>query len=337
MQRRILSLSRSATRVVKRPLLWAGVIGLVGAVGLVPASSARATAYPPSTSSCTYSNATTSPNTDGVTGVTPGSTVTISCAPGSFPAGSLLALIEASGLAGIVSPSSDELNEVDLGTLQLAVAGSDGSLSTAFTVPTAFSAPDSAGVCPPTQAQINVGLTCDLIVANLAAVPQDVGMLVYQGQGTPNTPTLHTTFTVDRGVKTLTESDVAGACPTPPTAASHCWWGAPVTGAPNPAAFTGIPALEAKVSKELAENTLTVSPAVYCQTGATAAACAGLPAGTLVPPQLSGTITTSLGLQPVYVDEPNTTPYTGNGTLPVLLAGSGSNVQAAQTGPPVRS
>jgi len=63
--------------------------------------------------------------------------------------------------------------------------------------------------------------------------------------------------------------------------------------------------------------------------------CAGLPAGTLVPPALSGTITTSLSLQPVTVDEPNTTPYQGSGTLPVLVPGS-NNVEAAQSGPPIR-
>src|SRR5215475_11857126 len=137
MQRRMLSLARPVRRIVRRPLLWVGVIGLVGAIGLVPASSARATTYPPSASSCTYSNATTSPNATGVTGVTPGATVTISCTAGSFPAGSLLALIEASGLAGIISPASAELNEVDLGSLQLAVAGADGSLNTAFKVPAA--------------------------------------------------------------------------------------------------------------------------------------------------------------------------------------------------------
>jgi hypothetical protein len=334
---RVLSLSRHARRIAAKATLWSGVVGLAG-FGLVTITTpaAHATAYPPSTSACNYSNGATTPNTAGVAGVTPSSTITISCAAGSFSSGSLLVIIEASGLAGIVSPASSELNEVDLGTLQLAFAAADGSLTATFTVPNAFSAPDSQATCPPTQAQINVGLTCDLIIANLAAVPQDVAMLVYQGQGMPNTPTLHTTFTINRGVKTLTESDVPGACPTPPTATSHCWWGAPVTGAPNPAAFSGVPGIEAQVSKVLATNDLTVSPAVYCQTGATAAACSGLAPGTLVPPKLSGTATTSLGLQPVQVDEPNTTPYTGNGTLPAVIAGT-RNVEAAQTGPPVRS
>ena len=337
MQSRIHSLSHYARRIAAKPTLWVAVIGLAG-FGLVATTpSAHATAFPPSTSSCNYSNGTTTANATGVTGVTPGSTITISCAAGSFPAGSLLVIVEASGLAGIVSPASAELNEVDLGTLQLPSAAADGSLSDTFTVPNAFAASsDSQATCPPTQAQINVGLTCDLIIASFPAlVPQNVAMIVYQGQGTPNAPTLHTTFTIDRGVKTLTESDVPGACTIPVTATSHCWWGAPVTGAsPNPGAFN-VPGLEAQVSTVLAKNDLTVSPAVYCQAGATAAACSGQAPGTLVPPKLSGTATTSLGLQLVQVDEPNTTPYTGNGTLPAVVAGT-RNVEAVQTGPPVR-
>src|SRR5262249_43486043 len=153
------------------------------------------------------------------------------------------AIIEASGLAGIVSPSSAELQEVDLGSLKLAVTGTDGSLSTTFTVPASFAAPDASAAGPATQAQINVGRTCNLVIASLSAARLDEAMIAYQGQGTPNAPTVQTRFTIHRGVKTLTESDVPGACPTPPTAASQCWWGAPVTGAPNPAAFSGIPGL----------------------------------------------------------------------------------------------
>jgi hypothetical protein len=164
--------------------------------------------------------------------------------------------------------------------------------------------------------------------------PLNEAMLAYAGQGTPNAPTLQTTFTVDRGVKTLTASDEAGACPTPPTASSHCWWGAPVTGAP-PTQFGGIPGLEGQVSRLVTPGTLTVSPAVYCEAGATAPVCSGQPAGTLVPPALSGTVTTSEGLQPFMVDEPNTTPYTGTGTLSSLIPGT-VNVQAQQTGLPVR-
>jgi hypothetical protein len=275
----------------------------------------------------------TSANSAFVVGVTPGSTINVSCAAGSFPANSLLVIVEASGLAGIVSPASAELDEVDVGSLQLVSTGSDGSLNTTYTVPTTFSASDPNAACPATQAQINVGLGCNLVIVNLSLSPVNEAQLAYQGQGTPNSPTLKATLksVSHAGVKTLTASDKPGACPTPVTATSHCWWGVPNTGAPNPTAFSGIPGLAALVSKHLAQNTLQVTPAVYCAAGATAAACSGLPAGTLVPPALSGTMTVTRGLEPVTIDEPNTTPYTGNGTMAPLITGT-SNVQATQLG-----
>lgn len=236
--------------------------GLVGAC-VAQAAPASATALSPSTSDCSYSNAITPANSEAVLGVTPGSTITISCAAGSFTASSTLVVVEASGLAAIVSPSSAELSEVDLGTLGIASAGSDGSLSTTFTLPTTFSASDSNA-----------------------------------------------------------------ACPTPATADSHCWWGAPVTGAPS-TAFGGIPAPEALVNGRLLTGSLAVSPAIYCQTGATAAACASLPVGTLIPPALSGSVTTRnlSEFRPIVVNEPNATPYSGNGRLRSLIAGT-RNVSA---------
>jgi len=88
-------------------------------------------------------------------------------------------------------------------------------------------------------------LTCDLVLISLSGLqPVNEAMLVYQGQGTPDRPTLRASVSVDHGLKTVSVSDVPGACPTPPTAHSHCWWGAATTGAPN-AGFSGIPAPEA--------------------------------------------------------------------------------------------
>lgn len=57
--------------------------------------------------------------------------------------------------------------------------------------------------------------------------------------------------------------------------------------------------------------------------------------GTIIPPALSGSITTKRGLQPLAVDEPNATPYPGNGKLPSLFSGT-VNVAANQTGAPAR-
>ncbi|MDR2985602.1 MAG: hypothetical protein LBV34_12245 [Nocardiopsaceae bacterium] len=323
MYRSTLQLIRSRPRAARKAFVLLGMIGLVAGASLVHGGPASATPVPPSASDCTYSNSATAPNAAAVTGVTPGSTVTISCAAGSLPAGSLLVLAEASGLAAIVSPSSANLSETDVAGIQLVAAGADGSLHATFTVPAAFTAGDSNAACPPTQAQINVGLSCLLVTVSLTTLqPLNEAMLVYDGQGTPNAPTLRGTFTAKRGMKTITVSDKAGACPTPPTASSHCWWGAAVTGAPNPDAFGGIPAVEALVSKLHTTGTLSVSPAVYCQTGATAAACAGLPAQTLVPPALSGQVKTTTGLTPLTVNEPNATPYPGNGTLPSIFQGT---------------
>jgi hypothetical protein len=318
-------------RLLRRPLTLAGIGGLAcSAAAFAVTTPAQAQAFPPSTSSCQYSNSATQANPAFVVGVTPGSTISISCAPGSFP-GKTVFIIEGSGLAGIVSPASAELSEVDLGSLQGASLGSDGSLNATYTVPTKFSASDPNAACPATQAQINVGLGCDLVILNGSLSPVNEAQLAYQGQGTPNSPTLKVTLksVSHAGVKTLTASDDPGACPIPVTATSHCWWGAPNTGAPNAGAFSGIPGLTALVSKHLAQNTLQVTPAVYCAAGATAAACSGLPAGTLVPPALSGTMTVTRGLEPVTIDEPNTTPYAGNGTMPSLVPGS-ANVEATQ-------
>jgi hypothetical protein len=66
-----------------------------------------------------------------------------------------------------------------------------------------------------------------------------------------------------------------------------------------------------------ASNTLAASPAVYCFKAATAAACSGLPVGTLIGPHLSGTIayphSGTVGSHEVVALEPNTTPDPGNG------------------------
>lgn len=314
-------------QVARKAFLYLGALSLVCGAGVIQAGSASATPISPSTSSCSYSNAVTPPNSAAVVGVTPGSTITISCTAGSFADSSTMILVEASGLAAIVSPSSAELNDIDLSSLGVASTAADGSLSTTFTVPSPFAASDTNAACPPTQAQINIGLTCDLVLISLSGLqPVNEAMLTYAGQGNPNRPTLHATVSVHRGMKTISVSDAAGACPTPPLADSHCWWGAPVTGAPNPA-FSGIPAPEVLMSWHIFSDALQVSPAVYCQTGATAAACTGLPAGTLVPPALSGTFGTYRGLQPLLVDAPNATPYRGDGWLPDLISGT-RNVQA---------
>jgi hypothetical protein len=198
-----------------------------------------------------------------------------------------------------------------------------GTLSATITVTAtggspSFSALDKKAVCPPTQAQVNAGLTnCVVTVADLAtAVGFNFGNVIYGTQPTPHRPTLALTpSSIGKSGGTLTASDKAGACPTPVKATSRCWWGAALTGAPN--APAGVPGFITPIHSLPASNTLAASPAVYCFKSATAPACAGLPVGTLIGPHLSGTITLPrLGAvlhQEVVALEPNTTPDPGNG------------------------
>jgi hypothetical protein len=291
--------------------------GLLGGTAILAATPASAIPIPPSTSSCTYNG---SPVAFGASNTT-GTPVTVSCT--GLPANTLLIVAQTSPLAGVISPSSAATQEADLSTGMAVTTSATGTLSATITVTAtggspAFSALDKKAVCPPTQAQVNAGLTnCVVTVADLATTTGlNFGNIIYGTQPAPHRPTLVLTPShIGKGGGTLTASDKAGACPTPVKAKSRCWWGAALTGAPNAAA--GVPGFITPIHSLPASNTLAASPAVYCFKSATAPACAGLPVGTLIGPHLSGTITLprlgSVAHQEVVALEPNTTPDPGNG------------------------
>jgi hypothetical protein len=291
--------------------------GLLGGTAILAATPASAIPIPPSTSSCTYNG---SPVAFAASN-TAGTPVTVSCT--GLPPKTLLIVAQTSPLAGVISPSSAATQEADLATAMGVTTSATGTLNVTITVTATggtpgFSALDKKAVCPPTQAQVNAGLTnCVVTVANLGTTTGlNFGNVIYGTQPTPHRPTLALTPTsIGRGGGTLTASDKAGACPTPVKARSRCWWGAALTGAPNAAA--GVPGFIVPIHSKPVSNTLAASPAVYCFKNATAPACAGLPARTLIGPHLSGTITLPrLGPvrhQEVVALEPNTTPDPGNG------------------------
>jgi hypothetical protein len=307
--------------VLRRARAVTGVLalgaGLVGGATVLAATPASAIPIPPSTSSCTYNGSPVA----FVASNTTGTPVTVSCT--GLPANTLLIVAQTSPLAGVISPASSAAQEADLGTAMAVTTSATGTLSTTITVTATggspgFSALDKKAVCPPTQAQVNAGLTnCVVTVAVLAtATGLNFGNVIYGTQPTPHRPTLALTPShIGKGGGTLTASDKPGACPTPVKATSRCWWGAALTGAPNAAA--GVPGFTVPVHGKPASNTLAASPAVYCFKGATAAACAGLPVGTLIGPHLSGTIayphSGTVGSHEVVALEPNTTPDPGNG------------------------
>jgi hypothetical protein len=316
-------LRRSNVRggVLRRAGAAAGALGLgaglLAGTAILAATPASAIPIPPSTSSCTYNGSPTAV----VASNTKGTPVKVSCT--GLPPKTSLLVAQISPLGGVISPSSSAAAEADLNTAKSITTSATGTLSATITMTAtggtpSFTASDKNAVCPPTQAQVNAGLTnCVVTVANLAtATGLNFGNVIYATAPTPHLPTLALTprhIGLKGGL--VTASDKAGACPTPVTAASRCWWGAALTGAPNKASV--VPGFTVTINGTPAANTLAASPAVYCFDGATAAACKGLAVGTLIGPHLSGTIsvpsTSSKGTQKVVALEPNTTPVLGNG------------------------
>ena len=290
---------------------------LLGGTAILAATPASAIPIPPSTSSCTYNG---SPVTFAASNTT-GTPVTVKCT--GLPPNTLLIVAQTSPLAGVISPSSAATREADLATGKAVTTSASGTLSATITVTATggspgFSALDKKAVCPPTQPQVNAGLTnCVVTVADLATTTGlNFGNIIYATQPRPHSPTLALKPShLGENRKSVTASDRAGACPTPVTAKSRCWWGAALSGAPNAAA--GVPGFVVTIDGKPTINTLGASPAVYCAKGATAAACTGLAAGTLVGPHLSGTLlvprSTGEGTHTVAALEPNTTPDPGNG------------------------
>ena len=307
--------------VLRRACVAAGALGLGGGLlagtAILAAAPASAIPIPPSTSSCTYNGSPVG----FLASNTAGTPVTVDCT--GLPGNTLLIVAQTSPLAGVISPASAATQEADLTTGKAVMTSGTGTLSATITVTATggspgFSALDKKAVCPPTQAQVNAGLTnCVVTVANLATTTGlNFGNIIYGIQPTPHRPTLALTPShIGKGGGTLTASDKAGACPTPVKAKSRCWWGAALTGAPNAAA--GVPGFIVPIHAKPVSNTLAATPAIYCFKNATAPACAGLPVGTLIGPHLSGTITLPrLGPvlhQEVVALEPNTTPDPGNG------------------------
>jgi hypothetical protein len=314
--------SRFRGGILRRACAVAGALGL-GASLLAGMAAAPASAIPipPSTSSCTYNGSPVAVPAS----LTTGTPVTVACT--GLPANTLLIVAQTSPLAGVISPSTSAPTEADLTTGVAVTTSATGTLNATITVTATggtpgFKALDHKAVCPPTQAQVNAGLTnCVVTVANLAtSTGLNFGNIIYPTSPTPNLPTLHLQ-NPSGSTKHVGADDRTGACPALVRATSHCWWGAALTGAPNTPA--GVPGFTVLINGNPVANTLKASPAVYCATGATAAACTGRKVGSLIPPHLSGRITLPPGVSAgasVTALEPNTTPVPGNGPSNTVAA-----------------
>jgi hypothetical protein len=154
-------------------------------VAVEAGAAAPAGAVPTPIATCTFNGVG---NGGIVTGVTPGSSLTVACT--DLPDSTSVIIAEASSLAGL-APSADAIDEADLGALKFVESTATGTLNATYALPTTFKADDPNAKCPPTQAQINAGLTgCAVAVAELSGTDFGDDLMDYTGQPTPQTPTL---------------------------------------------------------------------------------------------------------------------------------------------------
>ncbi len=160
--------SRSIVGIMAVGLAVLAIVGTSAPVGAAPAKQATplreaiASRMSPSAVhgklvipvNCTFNGVASNGVLGGtLTGVSPGESVEIVCF-GGFVANSEVAVGEESPL---VVTSAVPSNETDGGAIEIGSADADGNFNGVFTIPNPFVAPDPNAVCPPTDAQANLG------------------------------------------------------------------------------------------------------------------------------------------------------------------------------------
>ena len=130
---------------------------------------------------CTFNGT----NSGLVSGVTPGSSITVDCT--GFTADEQVSIAEASPLFLGVDPGQ-AANEIDVNDTQSFTTDGSGDLAASFMLPDPFSAGDPAATCPPAQDQVSSGLEDCLIVAIDGAGNGSASLVSYVGQPTPQLP-----------------------------------------------------------------------------------------------------------------------------------------------------
>ena len=319
---------------LRRTLALGGALALVLGVlaAIFQITPAKATPLPPATGSCTY--------TDGVQSssqllvVNTGDTINVTCTglttDGTTVENGAVALAQASGLAGIADGGGGQSGFADQTHIVLGAA-SGGSYSGSFVVhgtgdatnPFTPNNADPNATCPPTQAEINVGITtCAIAVADVATLAGLNTVLLQWASS--SAPAANPALTITPG------SGVAGDVVTP-SIASGQYWGSAILGSGTPAATaSGIPAPVVLIDGSPATNNVVLSAAAYCATGHSTARCTAQSNGTLLPSAMSGTITTPTSLlaagnpHAVTILEPNATAFPGNGPGGTTVAGGGA-------------
>jgi hypothetical protein len=151
---------------------------------------------------------------------------------------------------------------------------------------------DPNATCPPTQAQVDAGLTnCALAVATAAAAQESVVLVNYSAGATNPTPTAPS-LAITNGSHGFVGGNTVNVADGP----SGKWWSTLTTGAPNAGLGIPNPAVvidAASATPRPAASAVTIAPATYvngnCH-GSPIANCGGV-GGTLTPPVLGGSFT----------------------------------------------
>jgi Putative Ig domain len=229
----------------------------------------------------------------GAIDVTPGVTsVAISCT--GLPINSQVFVADASPLAGVLTVPNiaDQLN-LTMG-FALALTDGAGNLNTSFLIPAATVGNNTDGPCPPTQAQVNTGLTnCALAVASLTGTPFGFVLLNYPGQPSPPTPN-------------LTLNPTSGDVGTSVTVSGSGWWGSGTADNPPTVTVGGVAATTSTANVPHGTYTVGVGPfgSGGTLTGSSLTGAFTIPSGVACGPQ--PVVVTQTNMHPA-----NNAPYTG--------------------------
>jgi hypothetical protein len=160
----------------------------------------------------------------------------------------------------------DALPEINPAALAFPLTDLSGDLKYTYTLPTS-QAPDPKATCPPSHAELNMGLIgCALAMIDLTTfkvVGAGSALVNYKGE-----PLLPPSPTLALSAKTATPSQVVDVSDAP--GATTYWWLSTVTGlqgllggSPSPPVVTVSLAKSSNSPPTTAANEITVTPAVY--------------------------------------------------------------------------
>ena len=279
----------------------------LGGLGLAVLAAPAAYAAGPS---CDWTNTNTSVTLTATQGQSPppvlqasvGDHITVSCTN----LASTLAVVFSSPLAGVIQPTAAQVTAGEnpaaamttIAALDLGFGGGsyslpNGTIVNPITITAGNLGSDPNATCPPTQAQVDAGLTnCALAVATAAAVQESVVLVNYSSGATNPTPSAPS-LAITNGSHGFVAGNQVNVADGP----SGHWWSTLTTGAPN--AGLGIPnpfvVLDGTTPTASA---VTITPASYVNPnchGSPIANC-GNTGGTLTPPVLGGSFTWPPGL-----------------------------------------